>query len=176
MNKLTTLYELCDVVLNELNVNTQKTIDKLLPNNNDRQLVFEQLKDDKYIIYTDGAQSYSLTPKGEFFIKTGGYSKHLEREEKQKEYTEQLKTSTIDTNSSVRKTNLIVITTSIITVMIVSINAAISFLQYRKDEEIKIKINEDQYKEQLLLQKSILKSQEDLKKIFLPKDTLDKTQ
>ncbi len=79
--------------------------------------------------------------------------------------------SVIKTNQSVIKTNTIITTTSITTLIFVIVAAITSILQYLKNDEIKIKLNDKQYKEILLLQATKSQSQKDIKRSFPLKDT-----
>jgi hypothetical protein len=108
------------------------------------------------------------------FLESGGFLRIYNQEKEVSEVRElnrQQLQSVIDTNKSVRRTNRTIIGTSVITVLIVTATMIISYWQLVKSEDIRVTLNQEQYKSMLRWQDSILQLQTSLKRDSLLKDT-----
>jgi len=160
------LFQLCDNILKYCDTNPIQNVryDEYELGEKHRiylDICLVQLENDKYI-KTFGHPIMCITPLGQTFIRTEGYVNKYIKESNYEKYTEQLRLSTLDTNSSVQKTNLdtqsnfvIQKRLTIASVLVSLLALVIAGLTYFKDDD----------KQNQLLQQSIKDTQKELQRL-----------
>jgi hypothetical protein len=146
MAKSTYQWQFSDEILKRLNSQKIISIETFLPEFENTYAVIDQLIEDKYAVYSRDGKDIVITPHGESFVEMGGYERYLERERRRENYTDELHTSTLQTNESVRRVNSLFWAT----IVIAAAGAVTSWLQYFNDSATNNLLQQLQDKDSLI--------------------------